>query len=151
MAFVGHLDKDKPMKTPLLKNTCLLAALQDIHAYNDAAAARKETLHRTGRTWLRQLAKELGMQPGSYDVRSNKGGIAVSGEVTLHADTLYVQLSESCITGGPGVDIMYRTCRGRSDYSGSSNNFAAMAKLADADNLDRLVDICRKMAAVAPS
>lgn len=38
---------------------------------------------------LRRLAEALALQPAAFDLRFNKGGIAVSGEVTLHGDELY--------------------------------------------------------------
>ena len=68
---------------------------QHIHAYNDDAAANKELFHRYGKSLLRRIARDLGYTPDSYDVRSNMAGIAVSGEITLHADDLYVQFSSS--------------------------------------------------------
>jgi hypothetical protein len=39
---------------------------------------------------------------GDYDLRSNEAGLAVSGEITLHADRLYVQVSQSAM----GYDAM---------------------------------------------
>lgn len=45
---------------------------------------RKRRFHSAVRIRLRHLAKELGFAASSFDVRSNKGGIAVSGEITLH-------------------------------------------------------------------
>lgn len=93
-----------------------------IDAYTDAGAAKKATLHSAGKSFLRRLADDLGMPAGSFDIRSNKGGIAVSGEVTLHGDSLYVQLSENCIGRG-AVNVMYRTCRDRQDCCGGQNNF----------------------------
>lgn len=136
------------MKTPLHTDTQQLARLQDIHAYSDAAAERKVAFHKIGKTWARHLAKRTGLPIGTYDIRSNQGGIAVSGEVTLHAEHFYLQLSESAISGGGGIDIMYRTCRGRKDYSGGNNTFALMTALAEdsGEALDRFVAQCVAMA-----
>lgn len=103
----------------------------EINAYSAAGAERKRAFHRDGRRFLRGLASELGLARGSFDVRSNEGGIAVSGEVTLHSDTLYVQLSEMCLWRG--VSVLYRRCNGRRDYHGEGNHFAVMHRLA-ADN-----------------
>ena len=50
-------------------------------AYDDA---QKHIFHSTGRKRLKALAAALGFEPDSFEVRSNQGGIAVSGEVTLH-------------------------------------------------------------------
>ena len=60
-------------------------------AYDDA---QKRRFHATGRKRLKALAAALGFEPGSFDLRCNQGGIAVSGEITLHADTLYVQICQ---------------------------------------------------------
>jgi hypothetical protein len=45
---------------------------------------QKRRLHTTARTRLRQLATALRLRAGSFHLRSNKAGIAISGEVTLH-------------------------------------------------------------------
>lgn len=41
----------------------------------------KRRFHTTARSRLKKLAAELGLPLGSYDLRSNKTGIAVSGEI----------------------------------------------------------------------
>ena len=60
-------------------------------------AAAKRLFHSRARSQLRRVATALGLQPGDYDLRSNQGGIAVSGEITLHSDHIYVQASQSAI------------------------------------------------------
>lgn len=102
---------------------------EDYHGYTEAAQTRKDALHKAGRTFLHKLAKEAGLPAGSYDIRSNRGGIAVSGEVTLHADHLYVQLSEMGV-GYEGLDVLYRSCKTRQDYVGGRNHFASLRELA---------------------
>ena len=59
-----------------------------------------------------------------YDLRSNEAGIAVSGEITLHADRLYVQVSQPATGGGYRHPV--RSCRDRRDYVGGVNNFASL-------------------------
>ncbi|KUM26708.1 hypothetical protein AU467_20500 [Mesorhizobium loti] len=83
----------------------------------------------TARSRLRRLAAELNLPPGSYDLRSNKAGVAVSGEVTLHHDCVYIQVSQFGLSSGHG--ILIRTCQGRNDYSGGPNHFVALAMLDD--------------------
>jgi hypothetical protein len=95
-------------------------------AYNEA---NKAAFHREARKRLAQLAVELDLPLGSYDLRSNKAGIAGSGEVTLHGLDVYVQVSQSSM--GTGRGILYRTCKGRRDYSGGTNNFASLYELDD--------------------
>jgi hypothetical protein len=102
---------------------------------NDAEA--KRAFHSRARRQLKQLAEALGLPPGSYDLRSNQGGIAVSGEVTLHADRLYVQASQSAM--GHDYGILVRTCRDRKDYCGGPNNFASLDLLNRPDDLARRI------------
>ena len=103
-------------------------------AYDDAA---KRAFHSKARRQLKLLAEALGLPSGSYDLRSNQGGIAVSGEITLHADRLYVQASQSAM--GHDTGILFRTCRGRKDYYGGANNFASL------DLLNRPEDLARRI------
>lgn len=102
--------------------------------YNPEA---KRAFHRNGRRQIQALAYALGLRPGSYDIRSNQGGIAVSGEVTLHADNLYVQLSQSCLTTLPG--ILFRSCQGRKDYTGGPNKFANANLLNEPEALAKVI------------
>ena len=92
-------------------------------------AAQKKSFHATARARLRRLTVELALPAGSYDLRSNQGSIAPSGEITLHHEGVYIQVSQSAMGGGMGVLI--RTCRGRRDYAGGINNFAGLAMLDD--------------------
>ena len=90
---------------------------------------RKLLFHRSARRQLRLLGQALGFPTGSYDLRNNHAGIAVSGEITLHAEELYVQVSQSCM--GCDTGILFRTCSGRKDYVGGRNNFASLDLLHD--------------------
>lgn len=96
-------------------------------------ADNKARFHSMGRARLRQLAKEMDLPPGSYDIRSNKAGIAVSGEITLHHERVYVRVSQSCMGNHHG--ILIRSCKGRKDYTGGMNNFASLAMLEDMPSL----------------
>ena len=98
----------------------------------------KRRFHSRARRQLRQLATALGLADGAYDLRSNQGGIAVSGEVTLHADRLYVQVSQPAT--GSDTGILFRTCKGRKDYIGGRNNFASLDLLHKSDELARRIE-----------
>ena len=65
---------------------------------------------------------------GEGDVRSCVGGPAVLGEVVLHTDDLYVCL---CVSSDPEPLFYFRTCRGRLDYAGGTNNWYSFEKLAE--------------------
>ena len=71
----------------------------------------KRRFHRHARAQLLKLAEALGLEPHEFDLRSNEGGIAVSGEITMHADRLYVQASQSAM--GADTGILFRSCEGR--------------------------------------
>ena len=89
----------------------------------------KQRFHATARRRLRRLATALGFAPGSFDLRSNRGGIAVSGEITLHHDDVYVQVCQPAT--GADAGILIRTCQGRRDYTGGRNHFAPLRLLDD--------------------
>jgi len=83
-----------------------------------------------------RIATALGLEPGSYDLRSNQAGIAVSGEITL-----YVQVSQSAMGYHSGV--LFRTCKGRKDYVGGPNNFASLDLLNRPDELAHWIrEVC---------
>lgn len=103
-------------------------------AYDDDA---KRQFHRHAQRQLRRLADALALAPGAYDLRSNVGGIAVSGEITLHADRLYVQACQTATGHDSGV--MFRACQGRKDYTGGRNNFASLDLLNDPGELARRI------------
>lgn len=107
--------------------------------YDDAA---KKAFHSAAGRQLRKLAAELGFSKESFDLRSNKAGPAVSGEITLHHEDLYVQVSQS--TMGPEKSILIRTCEGRKDYSGGRNHFAPIDWLDD-DGIHLLANFCRQV------
>lgn len=91
--------------------------------------AQKRRFHATARSRLKQLAAELRLPPGTFEIRSNKGGIAVAGEITLHHDRAYIQVGQFGLSSGHG--ILIRTCEGRRDYTGGANHFAALTLLDD--------------------
>jgi hypothetical protein len=84
----------------------------------------KRLFHAYARRQLMALAAALDFTPCAFDLRSNQGGIAVSGEVTLHADRLYMQASQPAT--GSDTGILFRRCEGRCDYVGGVNNFASL-------------------------
>jgi len=98
---------------------------------------QKELFHRAAKQRLRRLAKELGFDKADYELRSNKAGIAISGEVTLHHNHIYIQVAQSCM--GPSADILIRSCEGKRDYTGGANNFLPLWTLDRTEPLITLV------------
>ena len=92
--------------------------------------AQKSSFHATGRSRLRRLAAALELRAGTYAIRSNMGGIAVSGEVTLRTPTLYVQLCQPAT--GHDTGLMARSCSsGRDPSLGDRTQFLPLAALDD--------------------
>lgn len=88
---------------------------------------QKRRFHATARSRLKKLATELRLSPGSFEVRSNRAGVAVSGEITLHHENFYLQVCQFGLSSGHG--ILIRTCKGRRDYAGGPNHFVALQLL----------------------
>ena len=90
---------------------------------------QKRRFHATARARLRKLAAALDFAPDTYDLRNNEGGQAVSGEITLHHQCVYVQVSQPAT--GYDSGILIRTVEGRRDYTGGRNHFAPLSLLDD--------------------
>ena len=60
---------------------------------------------------------------------NNPGGVAVSGEITLHYDAVYIQVSQPAT--GHDSGILIRRCKGRRDYTGERNHFESLSLLED--------------------
>lgn len=104
-------------------------------------AMNKTEWQRTAKKYLHRLDKELGDYFGKRSpIRWNKGGPAVYGEVILHYERLYIQVSKGTLGIGGG-NVLYRACSGLNDYTGLSNNFVThtmlMSTVAFADHLRR--------------
>lgn len=93
----------------------------------------KESFHRCGKNLLKEIAQICGIN--SYDLRSNKGGIGVPGEITLHSDTIYVQIFRT-----QGIQFLVRSCKGRKDYRGGTNNIISI------NEPQRLIETIKKLA-----
>ena len=89
-----------------------------MNGYSDAAQREKLAAHRAAIFYLKKVATALGMAEGSYEVRSNKGGIAGPGEVTLHGERIYIQIGSSM-----SDRALVRRCKGRKDYCGERNHY----------------------------
>lgn len=82
----------------------------------------KEQFHRKNKKLLKNLAQKLGMVKGDYEIRSNKGGNSVMGEVILHHKKLYIQIFSP-------YGVMYRNCEGLKDYEGGINCWCRIGDL----------------------
>jgi hypothetical protein len=108
--------------------------------WNKSVAYRpyaKIAFHKAAQKQLRKLAHALLLDHAQYDLRSNKAGIAVSGEITLHTDSIYIQASQPCFGGDNG--LLIRQCDNRKDYGGRRNHFLPLSMLDDTRTLARFV------------
>lgn len=93
---------------------------QDL-SYNEDA---KKKFLAEARKVLKDLAKKLNLSPGTFNISTNKGGIAVSGGVILHTDTFYLSLEQSTFGS---KEVLIRSCNGQKDYSGGVNNHLSVS------------------------
>lgn len=106
---------------------------RDVDGYSDEGERAKRSFHREAKARLKKLAADIGLAPGTFDIRTNMAGPASRGETTLHGEGIYVQV------GGLMNSILIRTCKGRKDYTGGPNNFASVGQLDYPDALAFLV------------
>lgn len=104
---------------------------------------RKKAFHRAARKQLKALASFCGWPPASFELRSNMAGIAVSGEITLHHEHVYISVSQTRLGGDSG--LLIRCCEGRRDYIGKSNSFAPV------DLLDDIPALAERIARIVPA
>jgi hypothetical protein len=108
-------------------------------------ATAKKLFQSEARRALRQLADALGYDKSDYDLRICAGGPAVGGEVILHSNEVYIQVT----CDGQGGDVLYRRCRDRRDYIGERNHVVAMRELTNAGALAQR--ICRDLSLAMPA
>ena len=116
------------MKT--IQDLCVLS----MNAGGNAPA--KATFLKAAHAALSELAAELSLSPPDYDLRTNKGGTAVAGDVTLHHERVYVTLGEY---SGQMLGLA-RSCKGRKDYTGGPNN-----PICDYHDWDHVRLVCRQI------
>lgn len=92
----------------------------------------KRLFHAEGHRALQRLAEALELPRTSFELRSSPGGLAISGEVTLHGEAVWVQLS---IDRGPGRELLFRRVAGRRDHVGGRNHWASIDELMTPDRL----------------
>src|ERR1700722_18054040 len=79
----------------------------------------KQRFHIAARARLRRLATTLGFPSGSFDLRQNPGGIAVSGEITLHHEDVYIQVCQPAT--GTDSGILIRSCQADGTHRGTGS------------------------------
>jgi hypothetical protein len=97
----------------------------------------KEEYRKLGRKILKFIADQMQLPKGSYTISWNPGGIACSGDHTLHTDKVYVALHDNLGWGW----FYWRTCNGRKDYSGGQNQIVRWDKFVQPGGLDNLIEL----------
>jgi len=115
-----------------------LVTSSHINAFSEEGEATKEEFIKLCRAYLKMIVAELGLTKEQYEIRVNRSGVAGSGDITLHSDTLYVQLSQSCCYRSM---FMYRSCKGQRDCIGGTNQWMEWKKLLD---ISSVVDTFKK-------
>jgi len=95
----------------------------------------KNEYKKLGRRILKYIAEKMALTPDQYDIRWNPGGIACSGDSTLHTDKVYVALHDNCGSGW----FYWRTVKGRKDYSGGANQIIRWDNFRTVADVDKLV------------
>lgn len=80
----------------------------------------QQEFYARGREACARIAEELNLKPGTYEIRTNPGGIAVAGEVTLHHEKFYLQFGQR---SGREAYILLRECEGLRDFTGGTNSY----------------------------
>jgi len=129
------------MATIPTKSFVELASSDFLGRFDTYADEAKRQFASKGKKVLKALAKEMRLPEGSYDIRWNPGGPAVSGDIILHGESIYVDLSQTCL--GLDYGFMARNCKGRQDYTGGPNNWIKW------DELLNLHDLATKLSVIA--
>jgi hypothetical protein len=117
-----------------------IARLADLDGHCGYHGANKKEYRRLSMKILRALAEELRLESTDVDIRYNRGGIAASGDSTLHADHIYVTLNME----GMGLGVLVRTCRHRKDYTGGPNHWFPLDRLR-ATGIEALAAFARQV------
>jgi hypothetical protein len=93
----------------------------------------KDLFHKVAKNRLKALAKDLGLAAGSFEIRSNMGGGAVSGEISLQHDDFRIEASSPGVRQERGLTM--HTCADRKNESrfAGNNHFAPLTWLDDKD------------------
>lgn len=89
---------------------------------------RKAAFKNKGLRFLQDVAKAMGLETKDRDIRFNKAGPAVSGDLVLHTDRVALYITCSFTGLAPAY---CRAVKSREDHFGSHNVTVPMARLYD--------------------
>lgn len=108
-------------------------------AVYDSTGLVKEEYRKLGRKILGYIAEQMGLQKGEFEIRWNPGGVACSGDHTLHTDKVYVALHDNIGSGW----FFWRTCGGRKDYTGGPNQIVRWDRFVAPGGLEKLISVLK--------
>lgn len=110
----------------------------------DFPGSSKRRFRQLTRKVLVQLAADLGLEKGQYDLRFNPGGVAVTGEHTLQSERIYVHIGFEMGDGHFGWGgVYYRQVESRSAHARSGHN--NHLRVRDLANWTKFVDDVRRV------
>jgi hypothetical protein len=112
------------------------------NGFTPDVATKKQLFYLASTKLLLQLALELKLTSEDFVIRSNAGTKSASGELTLHGDSIFVQLYESF--GHRGVGILYRRCKSRNDFIGGVTR-GCIINDSNTKRLETFVRECKSM------
>ncbi|MEL0638882.1 hypothetical protein V6259_19355 [Marinomonas sp. TI.3.20] len=87
----------------------------------------KNSFHSESKKVLKELSRILGIEK-ECKISSNKAGIACSGEISLHGDSIYIVISQFF----GGEEVLYRGCDSRQNsVSTSARGHNQYCKITD--------------------
>jgi hypothetical protein len=95
----------------------------------DGSYEQKKKFHADCKKWLMKIASRLGLEKSQFDIRSNKGGPAVLGDIILHSDNLYINMGGSYYSSS----FYFRSCKNRKDFTGGRNMWIDYEHINDLD------------------
>jgi hypothetical protein len=93
----------------------------------------KERFHSVAKRQFKALARDLGLAAGSFEIRSNAGGGAVSGEICLQHNDFRIEASNPGSKQDRGLRM--HTCANRENDAkfNGNNHYAPLTWLEDAE------------------
>lgn len=104
----------------------LMTKWQETDPFSYEGSRIKAAFHREGKNFLKEVAKAMGLPANSYEIKNDKGGVAVLGDVYITGDTIWVEVCDALWT--QGMAGIWRDCKGRGRYGG--NNWFRKSELA---------------------
>lgn len=107
---------------------------------NRGSGTYKFEFHRLGKSVLRAVLKELGVEGR---IKSNLAGDGITGDVSLRTDRVYVCLSGFSVDTPPR--FMFRAAKSQKDTVGGHNQWFHYYRLGEADGLAEFVGKLRDL------